>query len=541
MNSSDNQNNAAGEAPRQAGAAGKGSPDTPVSTIQIADPQLVRRVVRQPLHELRVNQIQLEMQNEQLRVMQAELDAARARYFDLYDLAPVGYCTINEAGLIIEANLTAAKLLGVARNDLVNHPLDRFILPEDLENHLQQVRHLFTSSACLTYDLRLLRQDGSLFWAHLTATSGPQTSSEAAARIVLSDITDRKRTEAIMAARLRLMTFAQSHSLTELLRATLDEAEALTGSRIGFYHFLEADQRTLWLQAWSSNTVKNMCTAEGAGQHYPVDKAGVWVDCIHQGQAVIHNDYASLPHRKGLPPGHAPVARQLVVPVLRGGQISAILGVGNKPANYTDEDTKAVSALADLAWDIAVNKRSEEALRVSEDRYRRIVETAEEGVWMVDAQWKTTFANGRMERMLGCAPGQMLGRHIAEFMDEEGRQIAKSLAERRKRGINEEHDFKFIRQDGTALWAIVSTNAFTDAKGTFSGALALVTDITERKRMEDDLRQRNREIAEFNDTMVGRELRMIELKDEVNQLCELAGLQPRYDSIPSSQSETPSP
>ena len=83
------------------------------------------------VHELQVHQIELEMQNEELRRAQVELDAARARYFDLYDLAPVGYCTISEEGLILEANLTAATLLGVARGALVKQPITRFILKED--------------------------------------------------------------------------------------------------------------------------------------------------------------------------------------------------------------------------------------------------------------------------------------------------------------------------------------------------------------------------------------------------------------------------
>jgi PAS domain-containing protein len=87
--------------------------------------------IRQTLHELRVHQIELEMQNEELRRAQAELEAARARYFDLYDLAPVGYCTLSEQGLILETNLTAATLLGVARGALVQQPISRFIFPED--------------------------------------------------------------------------------------------------------------------------------------------------------------------------------------------------------------------------------------------------------------------------------------------------------------------------------------------------------------------------------------------------------------------------
>src|SRR3990172_4427764 len=88
-------------------------------------------VARRTLHELRVHQSELEMQNEELRRAQAELDAVRARYFDLYDLAPVGYCTLAETGLILEANLTVANVLGIARGGLVRQPLSRFIRDED--------------------------------------------------------------------------------------------------------------------------------------------------------------------------------------------------------------------------------------------------------------------------------------------------------------------------------------------------------------------------------------------------------------------------
>src|SRR5208337_4444886 len=83
------------------------------------------------LHELQVHQIELEMQSEELRRAQVELEISRTKYFDLFDLAPVGYLTLNDKGLIMEANLTASRLLGVERSSLVNHPLMRFILRED--------------------------------------------------------------------------------------------------------------------------------------------------------------------------------------------------------------------------------------------------------------------------------------------------------------------------------------------------------------------------------------------------------------------------
>jgi len=130
----------------------------------------------------------------------------------------------------------------------------------------------------------------------------------------------------LLRARLHLMDFATSHSIEEVLQKTLDEIGEIVDSPIGFYHFVGEDQKTLSLQAWSTRTLREFCTVSGKGLHYNVQDAGVWVDCIHQRAPVIHNDYASLTHRKGMPEGHAHVTRELVVPIMRSHRIVAILG-----------------------------------------------------------------------------------------------------------------------------------------------------------------------------------------------------------------------
>jgi signal transduction histidine kinase/CheY-like chemotaxis protein len=175
-------------------------------------------------------------------------------------------------------------------------------------------------------------------------------------------ITEHKRLQDVMKLRLDLMEYAGTHSLEELLQKTLDEIGALTNSPIGFYHFVEPDQKTLSLQAWSTRTVKEFCIAKGKGMHYGIDKAGVWVDCVHERRPVIHNDYISLPHRKGLPEGHAAVIRELVVPIIHKDNVVAILGIGNKPIDYTEKDVELVSFIADVAWDITKRKQAEDEL-----------------------------------------------------------------------------------------------------------------------------------------------------------------------------------
>ncbi|MBN1978696.1 MAG: GAF domain-containing protein [Anaerolineae bacterium] len=174
---------------------------------------------------------------------------------------------------------------------------------------------------------------------------------------------ERKQAEEIIRLRLRLFEFAADHSLDELMQKALDEIEEITHSSIGFYHFVEADQKTLSLQAWSTRTMQEFCKAEGKGMHYSLDQAGVWVDCVYQRKPVIHNDYAALPHRKGMPPGHAEVRRELVVPTMREGRIVSILGVGNKPADYNEKDVELVAYVADIVWSIVERKRAEEQMQ----------------------------------------------------------------------------------------------------------------------------------------------------------------------------------
>ena len=344
---------------------------------------LTPEAIQETLHELRVHQIQLEMQNEELRRIQVELDATRSRYFDLYDVAPVGYLTVSEAGVVLEGNLTAATLLGMPRGRLAGQPVSNFIHPRDQDVFYQLRARLPATGEARSCELRIVRRDGVPRWVQLAATAVRDADGVTELRVMLNDIHASKVAELILEVRVRLLELVPAGTLAEILRATLDEAESLTGSSIGFYHFVEADQDTLSLQAWSSNTERNLCRVEGAGRHYPVAEAGVWVDCIREGRAVIHNDYASLPHRKGLPAGHARVQRELVVPVRRGGRVVAILGVGNRPVDYLEEDIRTIMSLADLAWDIVEKVRVEEALRKSQHLLEETGRVGMVGGWEV--------------------------------------------------------------------------------------------------------------------------------------------------------------
>ncbi|HEY5998052.1 MAG TPA: sigma-54-dependent Fis family transcriptional regulator [bacterium] len=146
------------------------------------------------VHELQVHEVELEMQNEELRRAQSELEVSRARYFDLYDLAPVGYLTLDELGSILEANLTAAALLGIERGRLLAQPLARHVATEDQEVWRRQAGRILESGDLVAWEMRLTRGDGGAFWARLEAIAGPDPATgQRICRLALSDIAEHRR------------------------------------------------------------------------------------------------------------------------------------------------------------------------------------------------------------------------------------------------------------------------------------------------------------------------------------------------------------
>jgi len=152
------------------------------------------------LHELQVQQIELEMQNEELVAARADVEAGLERYTDLYDFAPVGYFTLASDGTIDQANITGASLLGVPRSKLVRRGLGRFVAPEESGRWDQHFLSVLQSAEKQTCELTLRRADGSTFFARLEsirldrpAPAATDGDSRAVIRVAMSDISERKQ------------------------------------------------------------------------------------------------------------------------------------------------------------------------------------------------------------------------------------------------------------------------------------------------------------------------------------------------------------
>lgn len=138
--------------------------------------------------------------------------------------------------------------------------------------------------------------------------------------------------------------------------------------------------------------------------------------------------------------------------------------------------------------DVTEAREAEAARRASEDRFRRIVETAQEGIWTIDEGGITTYVNDRMAMMLGCAPGDMVGRSFYDFMDDDARDEAARNLKRRRQGIGERHEFRLRTRSGADLWTYMATSPLMAEDGSFLGSLAMVMDITDLREAERSVR-----------------------------------------------------
>ena len=203
-----------------------------------------------------------------------------------------------------------------------------------------------------------------------------------------------------------LRIYGESVSLPdrEFCAYGLDEAVALTGSSIGFFHKVSDDQKEIILTAWN-NAALAACSA-AYDEHYPIESAGNWVDCVRSGRPVIYNDFSNSPNQKGLPSGHTPVRRFLSVPVMEGDKVRLVFGVGNKAEPYDELDATHLQLLAVELNKILRQRESEHNLKTSEDRFRAMSENALTGICIVQ-DGLIKYTNPILSKLLGVTTAEL--------------------------------------------------------------------------------------------------------------------------------------
>lgn len=426
--------------------------------------------------------------SEYQRRAEDALAESELRYRRLFESAQDGILILDfDTGRILDVNPYLIDMLGYSHSEYQGKMLWEIGPFKDAAASKTLFRELQEKGYVRYEHLPLETGDGRSIDVEFVSNSYP-VNGKTFIQCNIREITKRKQAEDLVRVRLILLEYSATHSLEELLQKTLDEVGSLTNSPIGFYHFISEDEKTISLQAWSTRTVAEFCKAEGKGQHYPVDQGGVWVDCARERRPVIHNNYSALPHRKGMPKGHAPLIRELVVPIMRSDRIVAVLGIGNKPTGYTEKDVELVSYLADVAWEITRRKRAEEGLKESEQRYRTLFEESRDGVCSVLRDGEITDANPSFLEMFGYTREELIGKDIRKlYVDPAGRSNIQEEIE--KKGFLKDHAVKYRKKDRTEIDCLITSSVYHGEDGSIAGYRGIIRDVTDEKRIQRELLQ----------------------------------------------------
>ncbi len=296
-----------------------------------------------------------------------ELIKSRENFQRIFTTMQEGYVEFNLKGKILSVNPAALRILGYQnQGQLLNNNIKNNIFQE--EQTLEQISQILKKNDRITsYIINFKTKNHNLISADCNIHLVYGKNKKAVAiECTFRDITYRKLVDDALKSLLELNKIMESYSFEEVVDHGLEEAVRLTNSNIGFFHFVNEQTQEISLQAWSRDTLKN-CTVPNNLEHYPVEKAGVWVECIKYRQPVIHNNYQDLPHKNGLPEGHFPLIREMVAPIFEGKNIVAVIGVGNKEDVYNDFDVDQLSVLGENIWSIIRRKKAEDELIVAKE------------------------------------------------------------------------------------------------------------------------------------------------------------------------------
>jgi PAS domain S-box-containing protein len=449
------------------------------------------------VHELRVHQIELAIQNDEIKRVQLALEASRDEFEDLYDFSPVGYFTLTEKGLIIQANLTGANLLGKARPKLINMRFGHFVDPESeaqLYQHFLSVIKQGHKQAC---DLTLKRDDGSSFYARLESIriDAPAEQSDVSdgayvVRLAVSDIAERKRSEEqIKLNETRLQSLYEisqfrAKTIQHFLDFTLDHAIRLTGSKVGYIYYYDADKRQFILNTWSKDVMKQ-CEVVEPQTVYELDKTGIWGEAVRQKTAIIINNFQAFnPLKKGYPSGHVELLKFMTTPIFQDGNIVAVVGVANKKSDYDEADVRQVSLLMDSVWRMIDRRQAAERERL----LSTAVEQAAESVIITDASGIIQYTNPTAETISGYSSDELIGR-TANIL-KSGKQddfFYKALWETINAGRMWSGRFINKKKDGTEYQEDASISPVYDKSGKLTNFVAVKRDVTKEIELQEQL------------------------------------------------------
>ena len=322
----------------------------------------------------------------------------------------------------------------------------------------------------------------------------PRLEGPADLGCITLDVTERRQSQLKLAQQMRrssvlleLPKKAEVLGEKDFMQFALERAEELTESVIGFMHFVNDDEATIELVAWSSSTLAKYCTA-AFDNHYPITEAGIWADAARERRAIVINDYASAPNKHGLPAGHSTLNRLLSIPVMEGGKVKMMTGVGNKARDYSDYDVETVQLIGNEAWRIVQRNRTELALHQAAQ-----VVNASPVVcfrWAVTEGWPVIFVSENIIQWGYTAEDIMAGHPpFADLVHPDDLQrVADVVTQKTATGVTTyNQEYRLLTKKNEVIWVVDRTNVQRNAAGEPEFFDGVLTDITERKLQQTRL------------------------------------------------------
>ncbi len=445
-------------------------------------------------------------QESELRSAYARLAESELRYRILADYSSDWDYWLGPDGEYRYVSPVCESVSGYPPESFLSDPrlIDRLIHPDDRGPWLEHRRRVLdapTQEPHASLQVRLLRPDGTYRWIeHVCRPVYDQDGAYQGRRGVNRDITARKEAELLLElqkrraeALLELPKWADQHDERSFIEHSLSCAESLTASPISFGHLVQPDQESVELVAWSPGMQsQGLCQLPPNALHYPISRAGIWADAIRQLRPIICNDYPRVPNKAGLPPAHIPLQRFLVVPVVEEGRVRMVIGVGNKPSDYTELDVETVQLIADAVWRTVCQKRAERALRLNELHFRRLSLLMSDIVYACRlderGRYRIEWVHGAVEGMTGYSSEQILSlgtwRRLVVLED---RAIFDSHRQQLREGLSAQFVLRLRRRDGSVVWVEFVHQCIREEDG-HTWLYGGIKDISERKQAEAQLK-----------------------------------------------------
>ena len=348
----------------------------------------------------------------QVLEQRTKIEASRRHFMAYFESSPVGMATTSLKKGWLEVNEKLCEMLGYSSEELLQKTWLELTHPDDIQrDSLFFARLLANEIDSYEIDKRYIHKDGFSVETHVAVQCIRDYAGEVDYFVaMIENIEDRKQLErerdyALInsAALLDLKFKADELDDAGFLKHVLDQVEQLTSSQMAYAHFVNEDQETITLGAWSSKTLMH-CDA-AFDNHYPISKAGIWADCFREKKWVIHNNYPSAPDKKGLPEGHAKLLRHMSVPVMQGNKVVMIVGVGNKSADYDAVDVTLLEMLANNCWTLLQRNRSQRRLELDAEVFK----ISREAVIITDKDGNIQSVNQAFTSITGYSEQEAIG------------------------------------------------------------------------------------------------------------------------------------